>query len=435
MSESDRIKDALADLARHLAARRQHILRCWQQSVESDPELTTSAGLSRAQFNDHIPQVLDAFERRLQARDPVEKDVAFEDQKAGAAGHGLHRWQQGYKQRETIREWAHLHYWVLHEIEDYGLAHPELQPSVMPIARRALVRLCGEGVCESAASYEQLQRTEASSRVRDLEGALQYLQNLERQRAETWREAAHDLRGSVGVVSNASLILAKEAEQDPRRESASRLLVRSVASLRTLLTELIDLARLEAGEERRNISRFDAAEVLREFCENLRPVAMRHNLFFRVEGPATLPVEGDPVKMLRIAQNLILNALSVTAQGGVQVSWETRSAGGAEQWLLSVQDTGPGFQRQAPAAPFESALRHATDEANQMSPAAAPAATLKSQTRGAGGSSGHEGIGLSIVKRLCELLDASLELETSPGNGSTFRVVFPRAYPPVPRDP
>ena len=39
-----------------------------------------------------------------------------------------------------------------------------------------------------------------------------------------------------------------------------------------------------------------------------------------------------------------------------------------------------------------------------------------------------EGIGLSIVKRLCELLDASLEMETSPGDGTTFRVIFPRRY-------
>src|SRR5580704_14729494 len=162
MHDSIPTKPALAALARHLAARRNVILRNWQRSVELDPELTTSSGLSRAQFNDHIPQVLDAFERRLQARDPVEKDVAFEDQKSSAAGHGLHRWQQGYKQRETIREWGHLHYWVLHELEDYAQANPHLQSSVMPIARRALVRLCGEGVCESAASYERLQRTEAA---------------------------------------------------------------------------------------------------------------------------------------------------------------------------------------------------------------------------------------------------------------------------------
>src|SRR4029077_5117496 len=175
-------------------------------------------------------------------QDPVEKELAFEDQKSSAAEHGLHRWQQGYGQRETIREWGHLHYWLLSELEEYGQAHPELQSSVMPIARRALVLLCGEGVCESAASYERLQGTEAASRVRELASALQQLQQLERQRAETWREAAHDLRGSVGVISSASTLLAREAQQDPRRASASQALERSVASLRALLTDLIVLA-------------------------------------------------------------------------------------------------------------------------------------------------------------------------------------------------
>ncbi|HYL70723.1 MAG TPA: sensor histidine kinase [Candidatus Dormibacteraeota bacterium] len=428
--DPEQIKTALAELAAHLGARRKEILLNWQRSVAADPELTTSSSLSRAQFNDHIPQVLDAFERRLEARDPVEKDVAFEDQKSSAAGHGLHRWQQGYEQRETIREWGHLHYWILREIDDYGVARAALQAEVMPIARRALVLLCGEGVCESAASYEQLQRTEAASRVRDLEDALEQLQSLERQRAETWREAAHDLRGSVGVVSNASLILSKEAERDPQRAPASRLLARSVASLRTLLTELIDLARLEAGQERRNIAPFDAAEVMREFCESLRPLATRHSLFLRYDGPASLPVEGDSVKVLRIAQNLILNAFSVTAEGGVQVLWEARDGPQAGQWLLSVQDTGPGFQGHAGATPLEQALHEATEEAHDFTPDSQPAArTLKSRSApGTGAAAGHEGIGLSIVKRLCELLDASLELETTLGTGTTFRVVFPRTY-------
>src|ERR1700730_11376352 len=104
MSDFNQIKTELAALAQHLSARRSDVLRSWQRAVELDPELTTSSGLSRAQFNDHIPQVLDAFERRLQAQDPVEKELAFEDQKASAAEHGPHRWQQGYHQRETIRE-------------------------------------------------------------------------------------------------------------------------------------------------------------------------------------------------------------------------------------------------------------------------------------------------------------------------------------------
>jgi signal transduction histidine kinase len=444
MRDSSQVKAALVGLARHLSARRKEILRSWQHAVELDPELTTASSLSRAQFNDHIPQVLDAFERRLQAEDPVEKEVAFEDQKSSAAEHGLHRWQQGYHQRETIREWGHLHYCVLVELEDYGRAHPGLQAVVMPIAHRALVRLCGEGVCESAASYERLQRTEAASRVRELSGALQQLQSLGRQRAETWRDAAHDLRGTVGMISSASSVLAESAGSDPRRAGLSRMLQRSVESLRVLLTDLLDLSRLEAGEEYRHLSRFDTAALLRGYCESLRPLALQRNLFLKAEGPQSLWIESDPVKVQRIAQNLILNALNVTQRGGVCVTWEERQLPGAQQWLLSVQDTGPGFQLDSPAAPLEHALRRATAEAHHADAAGAvsggataaqacvgtaPAPTLRSQSGPAvPANTRGEGIGLSIVKRLCELLDASLELETSPGAGTTFRVVLPRVY-------
>jgi signal transduction histidine kinase len=436
MSEPTSIKSELARLATHLAGRREQILRSWLRAVELDPELTTPSGISRAQFNDHIPQVLDAFGHRLQAEDESDKAQAHSEQKRGAAEHGLHRWQQGYNQRETIREWGHLQYAVLSELEDYGRAHPQLQGDVMPVARRALVRLCGEGVAESAASYERLQRTEAAGRMRELESALQQLQSLDRQRAETWREAAHDLRGTVGVITNASAILTRQAETDPTRAPISQILQRSVTSLRGLLSELMDLARLEAGQEYRRLGPFDAASMLHEFCDSIRPLAAERNLFLKAEGPGTLPVVGDSVKILRIAQNLVLNALKVTEHGGVCVQWEERTASGPSQWVLCVQDTGPGFQPQSPAAPIESALRQATREAQQLGASAGtgsrsePAATLKSQSdpRSLSVPAG-EGIGLSIVKRLCELLDASLELETAPGAGTTFRVVLPRAYP------
>ena len=128
----------------------------------------------------------------------------------------------------------------------------------------------------------------------------------------------------------------------------------------------------------------------------------------------------------------MLNALKVTERGGVCVQWEERTSSGPPQWVLCVQDTGPGFQPQSPAAPLESALRAATRDAQQLDASAGtePAATLKSQSAPHSFSvPAGEGIGLSIVKRLCELLDASLELETSPGAGTTFRVVLPRAYP------
>jgi signal transduction histidine kinase len=436
VSDTDDSKQPLAALARHLAARRPAILRAWQEAVEADPELTASSSLARAQFTDHIPQLLAAFERRLQARGSLEKEVAFDDQIISAAEHGVHRWQQGYNQREAIREWGHLQYCLLSELEDYARLHPELQESVMPSARRALVRLCAEGVCESASSYERLQRAAAASRVRELEWALLQLQRLEKQRAESWREAAHDLRGSVGVVANASTALLHQSVDDPQRENVSRALQRSVEALRSLLSDMMDLARLEAGQEQLRLTRFDAAALLREYCDSVRSLAQGRGLFLKIEGPVTLWVDGDAAKAQRIAQNLILNALNVTQHGGIRVIWDARDVSGVEQWLLCVQDTGPGFQPQSPAAPLEHAVLEATAEAQHSEPEAQPAPTLRSQThpdrtRDAGG----EGIGLSIVKRLCELLDASLEMETAPGQGTTFRVVFPRHHArPMPHD-
>jgi signal transduction histidine kinase len=442
MTDLQSLKSHLIALGQYLRQQRAQILRAWQLSEELDPHLTTPSSISLAQFNDHIPQLLDAFERRLVAQEGSQKVEASADQKHSAAEHGLHRWQQGYNQRETIREWGHLQLAVLQELDEYARAHPELPFEVMATARRALVRLCGEGVSESAARYEQLQRSEAASRMRDLEAALIQVQALDRERAENWREAAHDLRGTVGVISNASAILARQAEADPRHAHVSQVLQRSVASLRALLTDLMDLARLEAGQDRRHLQPFDAAAVLREFCETLRPLASQHSLFLKAEGPPTLPVVGDSTKVLRIAQNLALNALKVTERGGVRILWDERDVAGARQWVLCVQDTGPGFQAQSPSAPMESALRHATAESNQLNAqqddaggsTTSPAPTLRSQSP-AGGlrSTEGEGIGLSIVKRLCELLDASLELETAPGAGTTFRVVFPRSYAEVPR--
>jgi signal transduction histidine kinase len=285
-------------------------------------------------------------------------------------------------------------------------------------------------VCESAGSYERLQRTEAASRVRELEWALLQLQRLERQRAEGWREAAHDLRGTVGAVANASSALL-HGVNEPQRAAVSRNLQRSVDALRTLLTDMMDLARLEAGQEQLHVAHFDAAAVLRAYCETVKPLAHERGLFLHAEGPESLPVDGDAAKVQRIVQNLVLNALSVTTRGGVRVLWAERSACGVEQWLLCVQDTGPGFQAASPAAPLEDAVLEATAEAQHAEPRLEPAPTLRSQSdpdilRESAG----EGIGLSIVKRLCELLDASIEMETSAGAGTTFRVAFPRHVRP-----
>ena len=438
MQNNEHESAALKDVAVFLATRRDAILTAWRRAVDEDPELTTASTITRAQFIDHIPAVLDAFEWRLSSQHPTERAQAREEQKESAAEHGLHRWQQGYNQPETMCEWGHLHLCLLQELENFQAANPEASRGVMQTARRELVRLCSDGVSASASRYVHLQQREAESRVLELESALQQLQELELARAEAWREAAHDLRGRAHAIASASAVLTRDGVPEQHRARFSEMLRVGVKSLNKLLGDLMDQARLEAGHERRQITHFDVAALLKELCDTTRALAAEKGLFLVSKGTTPLMIDGDPGKIQRIVQNLVLNALKATERGGVEVTWEGSDDDRRPQWNLCVKDTGPGFARGS-ATPLERALKRATDEAHEVEQKNLPASesnpqvdtapTLASLTPSRGQVPAGEGIGLSIVKRLCEMLDASLELESSEGEGTTFRIVFPRRYP------
>ncbi len=289
----------LAALAHHFARRREAILAAWRLAIDMDPELNSAAKSTRNQFVDHIPDVLDAFESRLRAQDPEEKAEARTDQKEWAAEHGMHRWQQGYQLIETMREWGHLHLCLLAELERHCKQHLGAESEIPAIARRELARLASDGVCASAARYAQLQQSEAASRLYDLESALGELKALEVERAESWRQAAHDLRGNAHVIASASAVLTREDVSEIKRAQISTALSAASTSLNKLLSDLLDQARLEAGHERRKLKEFDAAKLIKEFCETARTLAADRNLFLKCEGPAELIVEGDPTKVQR----------------------------------------------------------------------------------------------------------------------------------------
>jgi signal transduction histidine kinase len=437
------VEEQLSALRAHLIGRRKAILQRWRKAADADPHLSAASSLPRSQFNDHIPAVLDAFDRKLHASPELEPASLPASVEPDAAAHGMLRWQQGYHLREVTREWGHLHLCVVDELEAYASSRSTLAPGVMPTARRAWALVCNEGISESTAQYFELQQIEAEGHLRDLELTLQQFKAVEAERAELWRQAAHDLRGNLGAVANATAGLALDGVPQETRERFLRLLQRNVSSLHSMLDDVTSLARLQAGHERREVRPFDAAQLVGQLCESVQTTALERGLYLRVEGPSTLPVEGDAVKTARIAQNLLLNALKYTHEGGVTVRWGDSRAGDDERWMLVVQDTGPGFHA-GPGAPLAGALEEATEESREVErndgegatsderEGAAPPKGMRVDLRPIHQERG-EGIGLSIVKRLCELLDASLELETKPDVGTTFRVLMPRRYEAAPR--
>ncbi len=422
-------------LSGYLAARRDAILLAWREAAGADPGQTTGHSLSVGQFLDHIPEMLDAFELKLQFRaGGADEKTAEINKKLEEVKHGLHRWQQGYRLKELINECGHLQSCLFDELARIAADHPELDHAVVVEANRQILSLVNDTISESAAQYERMQKAEAAGRVGDLRSALTSIHEIERRRATLFRQAVHDLRNDVaGVHLSAQLIDHPNIAETERAEFAT-LLRKGVFGLTGMLGSLMDLARLEAGQEHRKVSRFDVAEFVTAKCDGNQPFARECGLFLEARGPAGLSVEGDSEKVGRLLQNLLTNALKYTESGGVNVSWgEERT-----NWWLMVKDTGPGLLSHA-GAPLVAGLQEATASAKESDE---KTTALRGETsnvlpppEGAddpAGLSRHqpgEGIGLSIVKRLCELLDASLEIASSAESGTTFRVVFPMSYP------
>ena len=323
-------------------------------------------------------------------------------------------------------------------MENYGLANPHLENAVMIAARQAWSKLCWDGISDSSTQYWHMNQAEATSHVRDLELALSTLSKLDQTRSAAWRETAHDLQGSLSMVTLASSVLDREDLSEPARQEFSDLIQRGVSSLHDMLHDFMSLARLDAGLEHRNVSTFDAATMLTDFCTTSQPLAKASGLFLKMQGPDTMPVQGDQAKVRRILQNLLLNALKYTKRGGVTVLWKSVSDSLTDNWMFCVQDTGPGLDEDPEVAPMAHQIHEATqsaqavekahpDELTSADVAKAPTVPSQSETQPISETLG-EGVGLSIVKRLCELLNASLELESSPGKGTTFRVILPRHY-------
>jgi signal transduction histidine kinase len=305
----------------------------------------------------------------------------------------------------------------------------------MSHARAVWTTLCGTAIEESVAQYFALQQREATAHAQDLEHALEEIRELEQQRADQWHQAAHDLRGNLGVVAHVAVGLTRHGQQDASRQEFVRILMRNVTSLHHLLEDVTSLARLQAGREKRQIEPLDVTTILEPLCEGIEPLAQQRGLTLKCEGPAGLGVDGDAVKIRRIAQNLILNSVKYTRQGGITVTWGDSRAD-PKRWLLTVQDTGPGFHTDsaAPIAAMLDPARDALPPSERAPPKGGKPSVLMrlpvesgEHARSSHGEAG-EGIGLSIVKRLCEMLGAKIEMESVRGQGTTFRILFPRHY-------
>ena len=231
-----------------------------------------------------------------------------------------------------------------------------------------------------------------------------------------WRQAVHDLRGRLGVISNVTALLQRPAS-DATRAELMAVLDRNVGGLRDLLDGVAELARLDARQERPVIHSTDVAAVLDDSCHSLRALAASRGLSLEVRGPASLHAESDVLMVSRIAQNLLLNAIRYTRSSGVILSCGTCDDTPADSWYFDIGDApcNVAGNDRSPSGRAPGLLPDADADADAL---AAVAAVV---------SAPGEGIGLSIVGRLCGLLGATMEVRQV-GAGRSTRIQLPQRY-------
>ncbi|MCE7072602.1 HAMP domain-containing histidine kinase [Dyadobacter sp. CY327] len=410
----------MEDLVNHLTIQRETILNKWRTVCAQDLVMVSKTSFSREKFNDQAPIILNILNQRL-AKLPQESDVV-----SIAQAHGLHRWQRGYSLPELLVELEHLFRVVVGLISDYHQNTKKLSADVMLELHANVLDISQEANRGSVLYFDELRQTNAAEQASITVQALSQLEQLSKSRSKQLRESTHDLRSSFGVLMGASQML-KMPDTEKERVTLFEMLNRNLGLVRDMLLQLSDFSRIEAGQETLEVKAFDAAELLNNLIASAQPLAQSRNLVLQGEGPSELKVTSDPVKIQRITQNLMLNALKYTTKGGIYISWAQENE---TRWILSIQDSGPGFSAGSPASLLAEQLKplrepsssHQTGGKDEYPLDHAPSTEAIKQHPIQMKES--EGLGLFIVKKLCELMKASMDIESEPGRGTLVRVRF-----------
>ncbi len=216
---------------------------------------------------------------------------------------------------------------------------------------------------------------------------------------------SHELRTPLNAIIGFSQVLLRQ-RRNPLSATHTDLVERILRNgnhLLELINDVLDLSKVESGRLELQPQEFCFAELVRSVCDGFVPLAQSKQLRLLVNlacEPCLL--YHDPLRLRQVLTNLISNALKFTDTGEVEV---TLTSALPESWItLSVRDTGIGISPEHQHAIFE--------EFRQVD---------QSSTRRHGGT----GLGLAITNRLVELMGGQIQVQSSPGLGSTFSVSLP----------
>lgn len=329
--------------------------------------------------------------------------------------HGRDRWKQSFDLRDFVRDWGHLHASLIIEFRIFFEAEDTGNRAKFEALDR-LAAFITESMSTSITEYERLQKFEAAALYQDLKRLRERDQLRVQQRSRALREYAHDMRGSLMAIAGAGAMMTSELSGEQLVRMADAL-DEGVEAIAAMLERLLELSGLEAGLETPDFKRVEMQWITADLERLLRPMAEEKSLELKIKGEPRMIVETDSMMLRRILQNLLVNAIKYTRRGVVKLEWHVPMAE-AGRWVCTVEDTGPGIQNSSGS--FVAQQINHSYVGREVEDAVDTGDDSNAWT--------GEGIGLSVVKRLCELLDIQISLESESGKGTCFTLKIPRDY-------
>ena len=241
-------------------------------------------------------------------------------------------------------------------------------------------------------ALQSLQRSDAELRI-----AHERIERAMQARNRVMAAASHDLRQPLQALSIYSAVLSTHP-QPQTMSVVGKNIENIVRDLGEILDELLDLSSLASGSYRLQQTVFALDEVIAGVCTELALTAGRKGLALTTH-LAPVQMQGDSRAAIRIARNLIDNAIKYTASGCVRVSVDVNEG----RAILAVEDTGCGIPGSEQEHVFEEFYQLQADDDEYR---------------------GGVGLGLAIVKRLCELTRATITIHSEPGTGTRMTVIW-----------
>jgi two-component system, OmpR family, phosphate regulon sensor histidine kinase PhoR len=306
-----------------------------------------------------------------------------------------------------------------------ALAHDAQTPTPTPVAEAVQTREIVEMIAEAIRQPKRLSRElrlgpqggwaladvapvtdQASGQLLGTVTVLRditQMKKVEQVKAQFMNMVAHELRAPLAAVDGYLAVMLEGLATDPAKQTD--MLARSRQRLRALLdlvSDLLDVARMEAGTVRREIGPQRIESVLHEVVDLMGALAQQASVSLQLEASPDLPpVEADREELIRLFSNLVSNAIKYNRPEG-RVTVTARQAGPYVE--VSVTDTGVGISAEGVRKLFSEFFREKT-----------------AGTRHVVGT----GLGLSIVKRIVDFYHGRVEVQSQPGEGSTFTVWLP----------